>query len=82
MSYQGSAGEKAAKILIPGLSGSVMFIKIVPEEGCECRSPKALGQELSGYVTESFMRILKYPRCQDYLRVRGRQRLSACSLPQ
>lgn len=62
MSYQGSAGEKAAKILIPGLSVSVMFIKIVSEEGCECRSPKALGQVLSGYVTESFLRILKSPQ--------------------
>lgn len=46
MSYQGLASEKAAGILIPELSVSVMVIKIVLEEGCECRSP--LGQVLSG----------------------------------
>lgn len=63
MSYQGLAGEKAAGILIPGLSVSVMVIKIVPEEGYECRFP--LGQVLSGYVTESFMRILKSPQMPE-----------------
>lgn len=49
MSYQGLAGEKAAGILIPGLSVSVMVIKIAPEKGCEFRFP--LGQVLSGHVT-------------------------------
>lgn len=84
MSYKGLVSEKAARILIPGLSVSVMVIEVVPEEGCECRSPKALGQVLSGNVTKGLIQedIEVAPRYWNYLRVRGMQRLSACSLPQ
>ena len=84
MSYKGLVSDKAARILIPGLSVSVMVIEVVPEEGCECRSPKALGQVLSGNVTKGLIHedIEVTPRYWNYLRVRAMQRLSACGLPQ
>lgn len=58
MSYKVLVSENAARILIPGLSMSVTVIEVVSEEECECRSPKALGQVLSGYITNGFMRKL------------------------
>lgn len=52
-SYKELVSEKDTRILILGLSASIVVIEVIPEEEWGSKSPKTLGQKLSCYVSIS-----------------------------